>query len=738
MSATSHDPNASVFLTGMRGAGKTWVGEVAARALGCDLIDADVFLAGQIGQDLSSFVAEKGWPAFRVEETRCLKILMEKHSQGHVISLGGGIVETPEARELLREYGLTKGPVVHVVRPVEEIMAFLDSSDRPAYGESNMAVWTRRTPWFAECSTFQYFNHTHLQHQPTPTAYPTVNGQTDRSEVGRYFKFITSRDLNRPASLLPPRRSTFLSLTFPELTPALPFIDEITAGVDAIELRVDLLSEDHQPVTTPKVPSVDYVSLQLAGLRQHTSLPIVFSVRTHAQGGMFPDDADDAYFGLVDLAVRLGCEYIDLEVGFPEDRLAAFIARKGNSHVIASWHNWSGSMKWDGKEAQSKLALAAKYGDVAKLVGKATSMADNFALRAFVDRASAEHKDTPLLAINMGSAGQISRVLNTVLSPVTHTALPVRAAPGQLSFAEVQQTLHLIGETPAKQFYLFGSPIAHSLSPTLHNTAFQTLGLPHSYGILETETVDDRLRAVLASADFGGANVTIPLKLDIMPMLDSVSGHARALGAVNTIVPTFAPDGKRTLHGENTDWLAIRDLCASKLPMSTRLTAESTGLVIGAGGTCRAAVYALHQLGLKTIYLFNRTRASALKIVEAFPKEYNIVLVDDLKAFPAAAPTVIVGTIPGQATTLVESEAESAMYLPPSLLAHAEGGVVLDMAYKPFPTPLLELAQTTEGWTALPGLSALLVQGFYSFELWTGVKAPKMVVEKAVWAKYLA
>jgi pentafunctional AROM polypeptide len=723
----------------MRGAGKTWVGEVAARALGRDLIDADVYMTEQVGQPLGDFVAEKGWPAFRAEETRILKILMEKHAQGHVISLGGGVVETPEARELLKQYGQTQGPVVYVVRPTEEIMAFLDVAGRPPYGESNMDVFTRRAPWYAETASYRFFNHTAPAHRSTsaPTAYPTVSAQTDRSEVARFFRFVTGSDLNRPTSLLPPRRSTFLSLTFPEVTPALPLIDDITAGVDAIELRVDLLAEDGKPVAAPKVPAAEYVALQLAALRQRTGLPIVFSVRTHSQGGMFPDNQADAYFALLDLAVQLGCEYIDLEVGFPEDRLAAFVARKSHSHVIASWHNWSGSMAWDGAEAREKHALAVQYGDVAKLVGKANTMADNFALRGFVARAAAE-SDVPLLAINMGAAGQLSRVLNTVLSPVTHPALPVRAAPGQLSFAELQQARHLLGEVPARQFHLFGAPIAHSLSPTLHNTAFRTLGLPHTYAIHETDAVNDGLRAVLAAPDFGGANVTIPLKVDVLPLLDSVSDDARAVGAVNTIVPVTAADGSRTLHGDNTDWLAIRDLCTAKLPAGARLTAESTGLVIGAGGTCRAAVYALHALGLATIYLFNRTRASADAIVGAFPARFNIVVVDSLATFPGPAPTVIVGTIPGQATTVDAAEASTLIHLPAELLAAAAGGVVLDMAYKPFPTPLLTLAQQTPGWSAVPGLSALLVQGFYSFEKWTAIRAPAAVVEAAVWAKYLA
>jgi pentafunctional AROM polypeptide len=727
--ASSEASDASIFLIGMRGAGKTWVGEVAASALGWDLIDADVFMKAELGgQELGAFVAEKGWPAFREEEARILKELMEKHSERTIISLGGGVVEKAENREALAKYAKTKGPVVHVVRPVEEVMAFLETTSRPAYGESNIDVYNRRAPWFAECSNFQFFNHTQLQHAPVPTSYPSINTQSDRSEVARFFNFVVGQSLNRPTTLAPPRRSTFLSLTFPELTPALPFLDEITAGADAIELRVDLLSEDHQPVTSPKVPSSAYVSLQLAGLRQATPLPIVFSVRTKSQGGMFPDDAEKEYFALLDLAVRSGCEYVDVEVGFPEKSLAAFVERKGKSHVIASWHNWSGSMRWDGKEVEEKFALCARYGDVAKLVGKANTLDDNFSLRSFVSKATSK-SSVPFLAINMGAAGQLSRVLNTVLSPITHPLLPSRAAPGQLSFAEIQRTRHLIGEIPAGQFYLFGSPIAHSMSPILHNTGFDVLGLPHRYSLVETDIVNPEIKDVLASPDFGGANVTIPLKLDIIPFLDTISEHAKVIGAVNTVIPSTRADGSRELKGDNTDWIAIHDLAKARL--AGHSSKDSTGLVIGAGGTCRAAIYALHQLGLGTIYLFNRTRANAEKVVASFPSSYNIVVVDSLlpTSFTASPspPSVIVSTVPGS----------SSVELPKTLLG-SKGGVVIELAMKPFKTSLLQMAEGVEGWSSVPGLSILVAQGAAAFELWTGVRAPVVSMEKKAWEKYLA
>jgi pentafunctional AROM polypeptide len=134
-----------------------------------------------------------------------------------------------------------------------------------------------------------------------------------------------------------------------------------------------------------------------------------------------------------------------------------------------------------------------------------------------------------------------------------------------------------------------------------------------------------------------------------MPLLDEVSEHARIIGAVNTIVPQQEGSAVR-LIGDNTDWLGLLELIEQNLSSDNERTDASTSLVLGAGGTCRAAVYALHKAGFKTIYLFNRTRPNADKIVASFPVEYNIVPLTSLDAFPGEAPLAVISTIPAQGT----------------------------------------------------------------------------------------
>ncbi len=717
----------------MRGSGKTHIGSLAATALNRPFIDADEYFAESVGQSIAQFVGANGWPAFRAKETELLQEMMEKSVTGHVISLGGGIVESEGARRLLTEYCCKDGLVVHIAREIDEINIYLEeigvlTPSRPALGEPIQDIFARRQPWFVECSNYEYLNYTGLAGQ---TNLAASKGSTQ--EVIRFFRFISGVDLNKP-TLSRSLPTAFLSLTQPDLGPVLNVIDDLTIGADAVELRVDLLSPTGISPKSPAVPPEAFVALQLAGLRHHTGLPIVFTIRTKAQGGYFPDDSAEAYERLLALGRRAACEYLDIEVDMPDSVLSNAADRRGNSTLIGSWHDWSGEFAWNSQKVTQKFAACAAVGDVIKLVGTARAPSDNTALAQFVER-MADKTDKPILAINMGQAGQVTRVLNPILTPITHPALPTAAAPGQMSAVQINQARHLLGILPAKQFYLFGTPISASLSPIIHNTGFTLLGLPHLYSLHETEQVDDSIEAVMRLPNFGGASVTIPHKLSIMSHLNDVSEDARIIGAVNTVIPVEGPAG-RTLYGDNSDWRAILLLARSGLPNKFVIDEATTGLVIGAGGTCRAAIYALHKLGLSTIYLYNRTSANAETVKGAFPSIYNIICVDGLQSFPGQPPTVIVSTVPGSSLNM-ESKGEG-LLITPELLSSPYGGVAIDMAYRPNITALLQLVKEHEGkpWTAVSGVEILLEQAFVQFERWTGKRAPKGGMQKAAWAKY--
>lgn len=724
----------------MRGTGKTYIGNLAASALGWPCVDADVYFEEKQKMGVREFVHQRGWVAFREAESATLQQLLKEKSTGYIISLGGGIVETPEAREQLKQYAASKGPVVHVVRPIEDIITYLNAeSARPAYDEPISNVFRRREPWFDECCNYIFYNH--IDTGDSAAVKGTFN------EVSRFFKHISGQRPNLAPNLNPRDRSYFLSLTYPDIKQAYPHIEELTQGVDALELRVDLLksAKDYENLGD-SIPSLSYVQEQVAALRRVSSLPIVFTVRTKSQGGAFPDAAQKESIALLGLALQMGVEYIDAEITLPEKQLKELAARKGYSQIIASWHDWSGSLKWDGALVKEKYHIASQIGDIVKIVGKATSIKDNFALYDFVSSVNSQPGAKPIIAINMGVEGQMSRVLNATFSPVSHPLLPNKAAPGQLSFRQIQQALHLLGLLPARSFYLFGTPISQSMSPTLHNTAFEILGMPHRYELLETKEVGEQIKLAITAPEFGGASVTIPFKLDVVPLLDRLTPAAERIGAVNTVIPQSVVDkeGKKSvvLAGDNTDWIGIRSCVVSKLGSSPVRAA----LVIGAGGTARAAIYALQALGAEVIYLYNRTSSKAEELAGMF-SDGRVKVLQRLGEWDEVhgAPNVIVSTVPASATTTAAEASEGTrggLLLEENLFEYRAGpAVVVDMAYRPAETPLLKLAKKATGggrWEVVPGLEVLLEQGYEQFRLWTGRECPRALVAERVWEGYNA
>jgi pentafunctional AROM polypeptide len=711
----------------MRGTGKTFVGNMVASLLSWPFVDADTYFEQKHKIGVREFVHQHGWPAFREAENVALSELIQKMPLGHIISLGGGIVETESARKILKEYTLTKGPVVHIMRPIDEVVAYLNAETaRPAYEEPIENVFRRREPWFAQCSNYIFDNHFGVD--ATSSASSRRGTAT---EVSRFFKHITGQQPNLALNLSPKSRSYFLSLTYPDVTESFPHIEELTQGVDALELRVDLLhSPKDDGIVGTSIPSLAYVQQQVSALRRVSSLPIVYTVRTKSQGGAFPDAAVKEAVEFLQLGLQVGVEYLDVEITLPEKSIRELNAQKGFSKIIASWHDWSGKVRWDSPLMKEKYDVASSLGDIIKIVSKASSIEDNFVLNKFVSAANAQPKAKPIIAINMGGEGQMSRILNPTFSPVSHPLLPNKAAPGQLSFRQIQQALHLIGCLPSRSFYLFGTPISQSMSPTLHNTGFNILGLPHQYQLLETRELGHEIKAAITAPEFGGASVTIPYKLDIIPLLDKLTPAAKAIGAVNTIIPQ-GPESERVLVGDNTDWLGITASITGGFGGQAPIHAA---LVIGAGGTARAAIYALQALNAQVIYLFNRTIGKAEELAHAFP-EARIKVVERLGDWPSDSgpPNIIVSTVPAAATTTSEKET-GLIPLSEKIFAYREGlGVVVDMAYRPAETPLLKLAKEAGGqWVLVPGLEVLLQQGYAQFQLWTGRSCPKGLVAKRV------
>ncbi|EHL03311.1 putative Pentafunctional AROM polypeptide [Glarea lozoyensis 74030] len=697
----------SLFIIGMRGAGKTTAGGWAGRLLNRPHIDLDVEMERIHGITIPEMVRNKGWDWFRDAELALLSSVIKEKPTGYVFACGGGVVEMPGARKLLSDYHKSGGIVLLVHRDTEQVMEYLQiDKTRPAYVEDMMGVYLRRKPWFQECSNFQY-------HSKSGDSGALSIAQED---FARFLSLI-SGESNHLEEIRKKQHSFFVSLTMPDISAEAAILPTVAVGSDAIEIRVDLLKD---PKSTNGIPSIDFLSVQIAHLRSVVPLPLIFTVRTVSQGGKFPDDAQEEALKLYKAAVRMGLEYIDLEITLPDEVLDSVTSAKGFSKIIASHHDPRGQLSWKNGGWVQYYNRALQYGDIVKLVGSAKCMEDNFALANFKATVAKSH-NIPLIAINMGVQGKLSRVLNGFMTPVSHPALPFKAAPGQLSAAEIRQSLSLLGEIEPKQFYLFGKPISESRSPALHNTLFQQTGLPHNYSRLETDVAAD-VKEIIRSPDFGGASVTIPLKLDIIPLLDGVSEAAKLIGAVNTIVPIPSKDSMR-LIGENTDWLGMTHSLIAHNYSTVASGPPGSGLVIGAGGTSRAAVYALRSLGHSPIYIVSRTPSKAADMISTFPADFNLKALKQISDAEnlSEVPRVAIGTIP--ADKPIESNMREIIA---AILRHpkadtARQRTLLEMAYKPTITPLVRMASDA-GWISIPGLEVLSAQGWYQFQSWTGIR----------------
>jgi pentafunctional AROM polypeptide len=411
----------------------------------------------------------------------------------------------------------------------------------------------------------------------------------------------------------------------------------------------------------------------------------------------------------------MGLEYIDVEMTLPDHIIQSVTESRGYSHIIASHHDPKGTMSWKNASWIQFYNRALQYGDIIKLVGIARTPEDNFDLAKFKARMQ-EAQKTPMIAMNMGKAGKLSRVLNRFLTPVSHPALPFKAAPGQMSAADIRRALALLGDLDSYNFYLFGKPIAASRSPALHNTLFSQTGLPHEYHRLETDNIED-VRDILKSPDFGGASVTIPLKLDIMGQVDELSDAARTIGAVNTVVPLGKPNinGHRRLLGDNTDWKGmVHALHDAGIEEQTDTDSKAAAMVVGSGGTTRAAIFALHSLGFGPIYIAARNQEKADALVADFPKDYQLEGLSEASAAGkvSSALKVVISTIPAD-RPIDASLRELVAVVLGRPAVDGQRRVLLEMAYKPSHTPIMQLAEDAGNWTTIPGLEVLSSQGWY-------------------------
>lgn len=257
---------------------------------------------------------------------------------------------------------------------------------------------------------------------------------------------------------------------------------------------------------------------------------------------------------------------------------------------------------------------------------------------------------------------------------------------------------------------IIGDPVAHSLSPAMHNAGYEALGIDNQFVFLGTKVAADDIGiAIQAMRKMGihGLACTIPHKVSVMKFLDEIDETAVKIGAVNTVLNQ---NGK--LIGFNTDWLGLVTPLEKIVDLKNKKAA-----VIGAGGASRGVVFGLLKRGVK-VKVFNRTKEKAVNLAKEFVcLSGDLSRQEEIKVFDMIVNTTSVGMRP------LENET------PISVENITDKQIVFDIVYAPFETKLLKEAKK-KGAKIIHGVEMLLHQGTAQFEIFTGRKAPENIMRK--------
>ena len=439
---------------------------------------------------------------------------------------------------------------------------------------------------------------------------------------------------------------------------------------DLVELRLDGVTD-----------------VDVAGALAGRTRPVVVTCRPKWEGGRF--DGDEATrLRLLAEAIRLGAEYVDVEWMADWRTLPT----GDRTALVLSTHDYE---RVPPDLARRVRAMRAASTPFLKVAVMANRLRDCLAVREAV-------QGDQVIAIAMGSAGQLTRLCPWFTgSPWTYAG---SASPGQVSARVLAGIYRVRRTTPSTTVYaIAGTPLAHSASPFMHNTAFVDAQMDAVYIPLETDDAEEFF-AVADAIGLNGASVTAPLKSRVIGPQVEGDELARRIGAVNT------------LRRRNGRWESRNfDVAGFAAPLERRgvKLAGRRAVVAGAGGAARAAVWALKALGARVDVAARRADQA-----EALAREFHVTaapwpLAGSWDVLVNATP---IGTWPRNGDSPIST-------------TEARGGVVYDLVYNPPETRLLSAAREA-GAQTISGLEMLVAQACQQFEWWTGQSAPLTAIER--------
>jgi 3-dehydroquinate dehydratase/shikimate dehydrogenase len=466
--------------------------------------------------------------------------------------------------------------------------------------------------------------------------------------------------------------------------------DEAKNGETFLEFRLDYLEHPEQGLAVIREFLNDYPECMLLA-----------TCRRHQNHGKFNGSVDQQ-LGILEQAIQAGAKAVDMEIESAEMIAEKLNGIRGRTQLIISYHNFQTTPQLESVLRRMTRIPAYAY----KVVTTARKPSDNARVLAL----ARSNPRTQVIVLSMGEAGFPTRVLSPASGGLFTYAAPTAAqgtASGQVSARQLRHLYRIDRISRSTKVYgVIGDPIRQSISPAVHNRAFQTRRLDAVYLPFLVPPLHLRDFFSLAEdAPVAGFSVTIPHKQKVMRYLDAVDPLARRIGAVNTV---WRKAGK--WRGANTDAAGVL------VPLSRLLRpSRSSVLIAGNGGAARGAACALLDAGAKVaITGRNPDRVRALaRICGAEPVAREHLASRHFDALVHATP---MGMFPHV----------QECFFPDKIPADT----VFDMVYNPLETVLIQRARA-QGRTVVSGLQMFLEQAVRQFELWTGDSAPRPAMEKA-------
>jgi 3-dehydroquinate dehydratase / shikimate dehydrogenase len=478
-----------------------------------------------------------------------------------------------------------------------------------------------------------------------------------------------------------------------------------------VELRLDWVARP--------VEATAAISKLLAGARRRRSRVVLQATcRRRPNGGKFRGSVAQQ-LTLLHQAVRAGCSVIDLEIESAEVAGARAVSElREIATLILSFHDFKRTPRLQPVARRLRRSEADFY----KVVPTATRQSDNCAVLDFLSSVSETDGEAGRwVAFSMDEAGIASRVLALSHGSAFIYAAPTArrmaenllAAPGQLDWSTLHEPYRVERLTAKTAIYgLLGDPVRHSVGVAVHNAAFRARGIDAVYLPLLATDLADFHRAA-AKYPLAGFSVTIPHKRGVLRYIDQKDGSVSAAGAANTV---------RVRRGH---WEAINtDVGGIEMPLRKSFRLGSLkglpknfrSVIVGNGGSARAAVIALQRLGCRQLFIAGRNHSHTRKLAAEFSAA--AISLDALRSqkFDLLIHATPIGMWPHTKERLLRPDQLNA-------------GTIFDLVYNPPDTRLLQMARR-RGCRTISGLEMFIAQAAKQFEFWTGARAPEALMRR--------